>query len=149
MGRVLVVDDEQDHSTTIRGILERGNVPVTVATSVEEAFGAAATSRFEVAIVDLRLPGRDGLAVMHGLRRLQPWIEVVILTAYPTPGSCRAALTEGAAAYLEKPFSPEALRALIGALISKVESAQNQRRENGGGDDAAADDPTLPDESPR
>ncbi len=119
MGFVLVVDDEPDHRTTVRGILQRDGVTVSVAATVDEAFQAVHSQRYEVAIVDLRLPGRDGLAVMHGLRRIQPWLEVVILTAYPSPATCRAALSEGAAAYLEKPFSPEALRALVATLLDR------------------------------
>lgn len=120
MGFVLVVDDEPDHRTTVRGILQRDGVTVSVAATVDEAFQAIHSQRYDVAIVDLRLPGRDGLAVMHGLRRIQPWLEVVILTAYPSPATCRAALSEGAAAYLEKPFSPEALRALVATLLDRA-----------------------------
>ncbi len=120
MGRVLVLDDEPDHSTTIRGILEREHIAVVTAATAEEAYRVAEAERLDVAIVDLRLPGEDGLAVMRSLRRRQPWLAVVILTAYPSPGTCRTALTEGAAAYLEKPYSPEALRALVGTLLSNA-----------------------------
>lgn len=122
MPRVLIVDDEPDHATMLRAILERSAARVEIALTAEEAIRLAAAERFAVAIVDLRLPGRDGLAVMHALRRLQPWVEVIILTAYPSPTTCRSALTEGAAAYLEKPFAPEALRALVVTLLDRAEA---------------------------
>lgn len=117
VGRVLVVDDEPDHCTTLQAILERGAVTVTIAANCDEALRIAAEHRFEVAILDLRLPGRDGLATMHALRRLQPGLQVIILTAYPSPSTCRIALTEGAAAYFEKPYAPETLRSLVNDLI--------------------------------
>lgn len=120
MARVLVVDDEPDHRLTLQAILQRSAaVEVVTAAGADEALQAARAAHFSVAVVDLRLPGRDGLSIMHALRQAQPWIEVVILTAYPSPVTCRVALTEGAAAYLEKPFSPDALRSLVDALIAK------------------------------
>jgi CheY-like chemotaxis protein len=118
-GRVLVVDDEPDHRTILQAILERSAAGVAVAGSADEALRLAGEERFDVAILDLRLPGRDGLSTMHALRRVQPWVQVVILTAYPSPTTCRTALSEGAVAYLEKPYSPEALRALVGTLLAR------------------------------
>lgn len=120
MARVLVVDDEPDHRLTLQAILQRSAaIEVVTAASAEEALHAARDAHFAVAVVDLRLPGRDGLSTMHALRQAQPWLEVIILTAYPSPVTCRMALTEGAAAYLEKPFSPDALRSLVDALVAK------------------------------
>ncbi|MBI2298689.1 MAG: response regulator [Armatimonadetes bacterium] len=126
MGRVLIVDDEPDHCATVRAILMRGAEEVVVSTGPEEALQAAAAGRFgrfDVAVVDLRLPGSDGISVMHALQRLQPGLKVVILTAYPSPNTCRIALTEGASAYIEKPFSAEAFRALIASLLAEARDA--------------------------
>ena len=121
--RVLVVDDEPDHSTTICGILAREGIVVCTAASAEEARAWAEREQFHVGVVDLRLPGHDGLEIMHQLRERQPWLEVIILTAYPTPATCKAALSAGAAAYLEKPFSPEAFRALVTTLLERARPA--------------------------
>lgn len=115
--RVLVVDDEPDHGVTVKAILARDAIGVALAEDSAQALELARRQPFELAIVDLRLPGRDGLSTMHALRQLQPAMRFVILTAYPTPATCRLALTEGAAAYLEKPCSPEGLRALVATLV--------------------------------
>ncbi len=117
---VLVVDDEPDHRTTLCGILERDGILPCVAATADEAIDWTARRDFLVAVVDLRLAGQDGLATMATLRARQPWLEVIILTAYPTPATCRAALTAGAAAYLEKPFNPDALRALVTTLAERA-----------------------------
>lgn len=121
---MLVVDDEPDHRLTLRAILERGAAAAVVAAATpDEALRAADQRRFAVAVIDLRLPGRDGLAVMHALRQTQPWLQVIILTAYPSPTTTRTALSEGAAAYLEKPYDPEALRTLVDRLLAGEPSA--------------------------
>lgn len=117
-GRILVIDDEPDHRTTLRGILERTAAVVETYGEPAEALAAVEREPFDVAICDLRLPGADGLEVMAELLARQPRLPVVILTAYPTSASCAEALQRGAAAYLEKPFAPEALRALIGTILA-------------------------------
>lgn len=116
-GRVLVVDDEQDHCTTLQAILVRGGISVVGAASAAQALAAVRRERFDVAMIDLRLPDSDGLTTMQALQEIQPWLRVVILTAYPTSRTCRTALTAGAVAYLEKPFGPESLLALVSALL--------------------------------
>ncbi|MBI5831929.1 MAG: response regulator [Armatimonadetes bacterium] len=118
-GRVLVVDDEPDHGLTVRAILARDAVAVDFAASPEDALAQACQQTYDVAILDLRMPGRDGLSLMHALRRGQPSLRVIILTAYPSPTTCRTALTEGASAYLEKPCAPEALRAMVASLLAQ------------------------------
>ena len=119
-GRVLVVDDEPDHVLTVRAILARDAVEVDFAASAEEALSLATQRIYQVAILDLRMPGRDGLSLMHALRRGQPSLRIIILTAYPSPTTCRTALTEGASAYLEKPCAPEALRAMVTSLLAQA-----------------------------
>lgn len=121
LAAILVVDDERDLGTTLQGILTRGGAAVTIVCHPDEAVAAAGDGRFDVAIVDLRLPGRDGIELMVRLREMQPWLQVIIMTAYPSPESCQQALRLGAAAYLEKPYAPEALRALVGALLAPPE----------------------------
>ncbi len=117
-GIVLVVDDEPDHCTTLRGILRREVEQVVTCGDVLSARALAETVRFDVVVADLCVGDDDGLALMRDLRAAQPELPVVILTAYPSRESCRSALLAGAAAYVEKPYSPEALRALVAALIS-------------------------------
>ncbi len=120
MAAILVVDDERDLGTTLQGILARSGAAVTIACHPDEALALVGGGRFDVAIVDFRLPGQDGIGLMQRLRAVQPWLHVIIMTAYPTPESCQTALRAGAAAYLEKPYAPEALRALVGALLDEA-----------------------------
>jgi DNA-binding NtrC family response regulator len=116
VGHVLIVDDEPDHRTTTKAILERDGLTVDCAADLTEALAALAAATYEVAIVDLRLPGGSGLAAMDAMRQVQANLQIVILTAYPSLNTCREALNRGAAAYVEKPFAPDALRALVAEL---------------------------------
>lgn len=119
---VLVVDDERDHALTVRAILARDDLEVSLAADADEALQLARVHDFRLAIIDLRLPGRDGLATMHALWRERPGLRCLILTAYPSPGTLRTALSEGASAYLEKPCSPEGLRAIVASLLALDEA---------------------------
>ncbi|MBC7337640.1 MAG: sigma-54-dependent Fis family transcriptional regulator, partial [Clostridia bacterium] len=112
--RVLVVDDEPEVCNFFRYLLEWQRYEVTVATSGEEAKAHAGERRFDVALVDLKLPDVDGLAVLRHIKNVQPECEVIIMTGYSTIRSAVEAIKLGAYDYLQKPFEDiEELAALI------------------------------------
>src|SRR2546422_7093528 len=102
---VLVVDDEKTIADGLRLTLESEGYGVRTAGGVREALGALAQIDPHAAIVDLMLPDGDGLQLTRELKRRDPMIEVIVITAY---GSVRKAMeaTKGAGAFhvLEKPF---------------------------------------------
>src|SRR5439155_15597380 len=106
----LVVDDEKTIAARLRLTLEREVYGVRTAGGVREALGTLAQSDPHAAIVDLMLPDGDGLQLTRELKRRDPAIEVIVITAY---GSVRKAMeaTKGAGAFhvLEKPFDPDEL----------------------------------------
>ena len=112
--QVLVVDDEKTIADGLRLTLESEGFAVRTAASVREAIAAFAQCDPHVAIVDLMLPDGDGLALTRELRRRDPGLQVIVITAY---GSVRKAMeaTKGAGAFyvLEKPFDPDELLGLI------------------------------------
>jgi DNA-binding NtrC family response regulator len=111
---ILVVDDEKTIADGLRLTLESEGYGVRTAGSVREAMGAMIQSEPHAAIVDLMLPDGDGLQLTRELKRRDPILEVIIITAY---GSVRKAMeaTKGAGAFhvLEKPFDPDELLGLI------------------------------------
>jgi DNA-binding NtrC family response regulator len=111
---ILVVDDEKTIADGLRLTLESEGYGVRTASSVREAMGAMIQSEPHAAIVDLMLPDGDGLQLTRELKRRDPILEVIIITAY---GSVRKAMeaTKGAGAFhvLEKPFDPDELLGLI------------------------------------
>jgi DNA-binding NtrC family response regulator len=111
---ILVVDDEKTIADGLRLTLESEGYGVRTAGSVREALGALVQGEPHAAIVDLMLPDGDGLQLTRELKRRDPALEVLVITAY---GSVRKAMeaTKGAGAFhvLEKPFEPDELLVLL------------------------------------
>ncbi|NJD08961.1 MAG: sigma-54-dependent Fis family transcriptional regulator [Gemmatimonadetes bacterium] len=112
--RVLVVDDERSILDTVEILLRgRGFDPV-VCQSGREALERFAEIAPDVVLADIRMPGVDGLAVLAGVRQLDPEVPVILMTAQASLQSAMKAVNDGAYYYLQKPFANEELVALCG-----------------------------------
>jgi two-component system NtrC family response regulator len=114
---VLIIDDEADVCRFFRRLLTKRGYEVTTATSEPEALQALTTTRFSVAMVDLKLPDTDGLTLLQAIKSRQPTCEVIIMTGYSTVKTAVTAIQQGAYEYLEKPFDDISE---IEALIEKA-----------------------------
>jgi DNA-binding NtrC family response regulator len=103
--RVLVVDDEESIRKLLKSRLEREGHDVVVASNAEEA-EKAFDSGAEVGVVvtDLKMPGRDGFALMDSLKKKRPATKVIVITGHGEKEVAVQALRQGASDYLEKPF---------------------------------------------
>ncbi len=123
--RLLIIEDEDALAGAIAKGLGKQGYCVDVAGSGEEGLELADQNDYDLMILDLNLPGLDGLAVLQRLRASRPGILVLILTARGSPGDRVAGLDLGADDYLVKPFHFEELCARLRALL---------RRDNGSKD---------------
>lgn len=121
--RLLIVDDEEDLVTFLAHRLRKRGLQVSTALGGREALRTAAAETFDVAVVDLKMPDMDGIAVMEGLRGLQPFIEILMLTGHGSHDSAWEAGRLQAFRYLLKPYDFEELCNLITAA-----AAQRRRR---------------------
>jgi len=111
---ILVVDDEPAHAEAVAESLARLNHDCRIAHSGEEAIARLKAEHFDVIVTDLVLGGeKDGLAVLAAARKYSPGTEVILITAHSSVATCRAALQEGAADYIEKPLDLDELRAVV------------------------------------
>lgn len=117
--RVLVVEDEHKVASALREGLEGEGYEVVVESTGEGAFFRGATEAFDVMLLDLGLPGRDGLEILKTLRARGLKTPVLILTARDTPGDRVLGLDGGADDYLVKPFAFAELLARIRALLRR------------------------------
>jgi len=119
MSRVLVVDDEAPIRRALGINLRARGYDVDLAETGEEALDLAARHHPDVVILDLGLPGIDGVEVIHGLRG---WTEVpiVVLSARDAEGAKVAALDAGADDYVTKPFGMDELLARLRASLRRV-----------------------------
>ncbi len=114
--RVLVVEDEHRIANTIKKGLEQERFAVDVAYDGTEGFDLASTEDYDVILLDLLLPGMDGLTICRELRQKQIHTPILILTAKGQVQDKIEGLDAGADDYLTKPFSFEELLARIRAL---------------------------------
>src|SRR5512139_379129 len=124
--RILVVDDEEIVRESLGGWLEKDGYTVACCSDGPSALDKIKADRWSIMIVDLKMPGMDGLQVLEEAKKLQPALAVVIMTAYATVDTAVAAMKAGAYDYLVKPFDPEELS----MMMQKIISQQSLVREN-------------------
>jgi DNA-binding response OmpR family regulator len=120
MARVLVVDDEATLVDTIRYNLRREGYDVHVASEGNEALKLARASSPDLVVLDLMLPGVDGLEVCRQLRR-ESTVPILMLTAKDDEVDKIVGLEVGADDYMTKPFSPRELVARVQAILRRVD----------------------------
>ena len=118
---VLVVDDEEIMREILESLLAKEGCQVALAASGEEAIEIAKTQTFDAAIVDVMMPGIDGIATLEELKRLDEELPVVIITAFGTAANTREAFKRGAFDFVEKPFKND-------DVLLVVRNATAQRR---------------------
>lgn len=121
--RILVVEDEHRIANSIKKGLEQERYAVDVAFNGTDGFDLASTEDYDVIILDLLLPGMDGLEVCRKLREEGKHIPILILTAKGQTQDKVTGLDSGADDYLTKPFSFEELLARIRALIRRPKNS--------------------------
>jgi two-component system response regulator GlrR len=109
MDKILVVDDDLNILKVIKMRLEAETYSVTTASKAEKAMNLASDEMYDLAIIDLKLNGKDGIELMEDLHRINPEMPVIILTAYGTIKSAVEAMRKGAYSYLTKPFDYDEL----------------------------------------
>jgi DNA-binding response OmpR family regulator len=114
--RVLVVEDEKKTASFIRKALQAEGHAVDVSHDGSEALAAVANTPFDVVVLDVMLPGRDGLSVVRQMRERKISTPVLLLTARGEVSEKVEGLNAGADDYLSKPFALEELAARVRAL---------------------------------
>lgn len=125
--RILIVEDEQKVANAIREGLEGEQHSVVVERTGEGAFFRTTTEAFDVILLDLGLPGRDGLEILRALRERGIKTPVLVLTARDALQDRVIGLDAGADDYLIKPFAFAELVARIRALLRRGRSAETLR----------------------
>ncbi len=129
-GRILVIDDEADLIELVRYNLEQEGFQVTSASDGEAGLNIALREMPDLALVDLMLPGMDGLEVCRSLRadNRTASIPVIILTAKSAESDRVVGLELGADDYVVKPFSPRELAARVKAVLRRTQQPSPQSK---------------------
>ncbi|NSW56269.1 MAG: response regulator transcription factor [Armatimonadetes bacterium] len=118
--RILVAEDEKKTAGFIRKALEEQGFSVTLAPDGDQAFDLATSESFDVIVLDIMLPGRDGLSILRALRDRHNTVPVLLLTARSELGERVEGLNLGADDYVTKPFFMEELVARVQALMRRA-----------------------------
>lgn len=119
LGRILVVDDEPEHINVLGDFLSRKGYEVAGAYSGEEALEIVEPCNFDLAFVDLRMPGMSGIELVSELKQGSPGLPVVMMTAYSTVECAVEAFRTGATDFLAKPLKLAEIESMVEKLVRK------------------------------
>jgi CheY-like chemotaxis protein len=132
MARILVIDDDSDIRNTVRTLLERRGHSVVFAVCGLHGLAITEVFAFDAIVVDIFMPGMNGLDTVKVLHRLAPAVKVIVVSGYafrnasaPAPDFLRMAVEFGAACCLHKPLRP---RELIAAVDANLGFGRERRR---------------------
>ena len=126
---ILIVDDEKNIRMTLSQSLESLGVEMDMAGSGEEALAKLKGRDFGLILLDIRMPGMDGMEVLRQVREVRPDIRIIMITAYGTIESAVEAMKLGAADFLQKPFDPDEIRELVSRVMNR--GKLDERKEGG------------------
>jgi len=114
--RILIVDDEKNMRITLTDILRDEGYEVDAAGSGEEAVQLCSKHRYGIVLLDVRMPGIDGVETFRRIRRNQEGVRVIMMSAYSLDDLKEAALDDGAIAFLSKPLDLDQVVKLVGEV---------------------------------
>jgi DNA-binding NtrC family response regulator len=126
--RLLIVDDDETLRETLAQRFKRQGVAVSAFVSGEEVLAQADHDRWDVALLDLHLPGMTGVELLGKLKEQQPELEALMLTAHGSIDTAIQAMKQGAYDYLAKPFPLPELEIHIQKAYEKVQLARRERQ---------------------
>ena len=118
---ILVVDDEVEICDLLQGFLTEEGYQVFTATNGLEAISLGKQNELDLALLDIKMPGMDGIEVFRKLKKVRRDMGVIILTGYGTLGTAKDAMRLGAYDYLTKPFDLGLVKSVIREALEKNE----------------------------
>jgi two-component system response regulator HydG len=127
-GSILIVDDEPVITQSLSRWLAEDGYAVGTASSAAEALRRFQEKRWDLAFLDIMMPGMDGLELQHRLHEIDPHLQVVVMTGYSSVDSAVRAMKQGAFDYLPKPFDPDN----VSRLVHHAMERRQLQRDNAG-----------------
>jgi two-component system response regulator AtoC len=121
--QILVVDDDPQMQFFLKEALERQQYVVTVQPSAEAALEALASARFDLILMDVRLPGMNGLDAVNEIQKVDHRTPIIIMTAHGTRETALEAVRRGAYDYFTKPFSLDEMEIIVRRALEKKRMA--------------------------
>lgn len=116
-GKILVLDDDPVVTLSCKRILGAEGYNIVTTSKGEDAIKKISNEEFDLLISDVRLPDINGITVLRETKLIQPKLDVVIITGYPTLEDAKESVTLGAFEFIEKPFTPEFMVNVAGKVF--------------------------------
>ncbi|MBN1787373.1 MAG: response regulator [Sedimentisphaerales bacterium] len=127
--KILIVDDEKNIRMTVTQSLEDMDVEIDTAVNGEEALSKLEDGDFGLVLLDLRMPGIDGMQVLDRLSKDRPDVKIIIVTAHGTIDSAVEAMKQGAVDFIQKPFTPKEIRELVSKFIQRESNGKDKKQD--------------------
>jgi DNA-binding NtrC family response regulator len=124
--RILIVDDEKNLRFTMTMCLEPLGYEIGTADNGEDALRQLDNQEFDLILLDIRLPGMDGLDVLRRVVKQHPDIPIVMVSAHGTVESAVEAMKLGAVDFIQKPFTPQELRTIVQQVLDREQLEETQ-----------------------
>jgi len=118
--KILVVDDERSIRDGVERVLKRMGCEVLTAPDGEQALAILQKEPVSIAILDLKMPGMDGMELHQRIREIDDTIVVIIITGYATIETAISAMKQGAYDFIPKPFEPDHLKIVVNRALEKI-----------------------------
>ncbi|MDO9633241.1 MAG: response regulator [Humidesulfovibrio sp.] len=124
--KVLVVDDEERFRNTLGKLLATHGMAVTIAGGGEEALEILRNAPHDIVLLDVKMPGMSGQQTLLEIKKLDPDIEVIILTGHASVDIAAEMMTHGGSDYLLKPYPMDELLGIIHIAYDRRKTAKGQ-----------------------
>jgi DNA-binding response OmpR family regulator len=124
--RILIVDDEKSVRTLLCDVLAHKGYVCEVVKNTNEALDKLKNSAFDLALVDIMMPGQSGMELLTIIREIYPAMSVVMVTALNDVDTIVKAIEKGAADYIIKPFNIEDVRTRIDVVLKQMEQLEDR-----------------------
>ena len=121
--KILVVDDENIVLDSCQRVLEADGFEVFLVPSADKALKAMKNEDFTLLLIDVKMPGHDGMYLMREVKEKWPDIPIIVMSGYHTKEIIEEAVKIGAATFIAKPFTPDELLEALRQVIKKEESS--------------------------
>jgi DNA-binding response OmpR family regulator len=119
--KILLVDDDKSIRVTLSQALEASGFQVVAAVDGDHALEKFRGDMFDLVLLDMRMPGLDGMEVLRHVKAQRPSQPVIMVTGFGSVETAVEALKLGAVDYIQKPFSPDELRGIVNRVLSRDE----------------------------
>ena len=126
MINILVAEDKESFREYIKEVLKTGGFNVFDTENGKEVMGLFESKDIDLVLLDLRLPGKDGIAISREIKKIDSTVPIIIITAYGTVDNAVAAMKLGVYDFIEKPVDPDRLL----HLVNRASREQQLLREN-------------------